>query len=169
MDLYNVEMKCYKDSLNECMTGDQFDMFSAIKTNGGNYMLISFRWVKVPGERDRDTSPSYFNLNDGSFTVKKDFYGLGSGFSMNDLLFYAAPVEMPFRTSKVYDVRNNKEMSFPDWVKEQTNGAIYVDPAEDDGHGEMTLMGTIAPSDNGNILCGFLQSPDRKKVSKLRD
>lgn len=56
-------------------------------------------------------------------------------------------------------------MSFPDWVKEQTNGAIYVDPAEDDGNGEMTLMGTIAPSDNGNILCGFLQSPDRKKVS----
>ena len=162
---YNKKLKLYSDSLDSALTGDGFDVFTITKAQNGIRMMLTYQWKK--DERDRDSSPAYFNLENGRFTSYKELYGLPTGLTMNDAMFYAAPVESPMRTTNVYDIRSNKEETFHEWIKEQTNGIIDIEPEYDSCEKDTTLMGSIRSSDNGNILLGFYINADRKRYSYI--
>lgn len=162
---YKKKLSLYNDSLDSAVTGDGFDVFSINKAHNGNRMVITYWCKKADG--NRDSSPSYFNLESGKLTAYKDFYGLATGVTMNDVMFYAAPVESPMRTTNVYDERTNKNETFYEWIKEKTNGIIDIDPENDSCENDTTLTGTVIPSDNENILLGFYITADRKRYSYI--
>lgn len=57
---YNKRLKLYSDSLDSALTGDGFDVFTITKAQNGIRMMLTYQWKK--DERDRDSSPAYFNL-----------------------------------------------------------------------------------------------------------
>lgn len=164
---YEKKSDLYNDSLALAVTGDAFDVFSIEKAHRGDYLMITYRWQKQDGHQD--SAPAYFNLESGRLTAYKDLYGLATGFTMNDAMFYAAPVEIPIRNTNIYDCRKNKVETFYEWIKEQTNGVIDVNPDTDTWTNDTTLTGTVIPSDDGNILLGFVIDEVRQRYCYIID